>query len=179
MTRGSSTATQDPGIEENRPVTVTGDALPRFGEGTDDAVGMKAPELEGSTFEGAPLSIADDGRPKVVIFLAHWCPHCQVEVPMLMEHLPSSTLPGDVDLYSVSTGVDPGQPNYPPSAWLEREGWTIETLADDDRGSSASAFGLSSYPYFVFLDAKGRVVERFAGELTFEDFLAKVDAVAR
>jgi len=41
-------------------------------EGTDPAVGMPLPELIGQSFDGTPVSITNDGRPKVIFFLAHW-----------------------------------------------------------------------------------------------------------
>ena len=28
-------------------------------------------------FDGADVAIANDGRAKLILFLAHWCPHCQ------------------------------------------------------------------------------------------------------
>jgi hypothetical protein len=60
-------------IEQIRPVTVTGTALPLFPDaGADPAVGMAMPELEGASFDGSAVSITNDGRPKVILFLAHW-----------------------------------------------------------------------------------------------------------
>lgn len=54
-------------------VTVAGDGLPIFAEGTaDPAVGMTFPTLEGVDFDGNAVSITDDGRPKLIINLAHW-----------------------------------------------------------------------------------------------------------
>ena len=32
-------------------------------------------------FDGAPLTIAPTGKPMLVVFLAHWCPHCNAEIP--------------------------------------------------------------------------------------------------
>ena len=60
-------------IEQSRPVTVTGVQLPRYpNTGADPAVGMAMPELDGASFDGTPVTIANDGRPKVLLFLAHW-----------------------------------------------------------------------------------------------------------
>jgi hypothetical protein len=77
-------------------------------------------------------------------------------------------MPRGVDLYSVSTGVDPSQPNYPPAEWLRREGWSVPVLVDDPVGSAAEAYGLTGFPFFVFVDGDGDVVSRAAGELTIE-----------
>lgn len=34
-------------------------------------------------------------------------------------------MPRGIELISVATATDPAQANYPPSKWLENEGWTV------------------------------------------------------
>ena len=161
------------GVEETRPVTISGAALPEFPRsGADPAVGTTIPEATGQSFDGSPVAIRHDGRPKLILFVAHWCPHCRKEVPLLADYLKSHPLPAGVDLYTVSTGVVSNRPNYPPSAWLKSEGWTVKTLADSDKGQAADAFGLSAYPFFVAADAQGNVVARTSGEITTDQFAA-------
>jgi hypothetical protein len=75
-----------------------------------------------------------------------------------------------VDLYGVSTGVAEDRGNYPPGQWLRRENWPVPTLLDDAQGTAAQAYGLSSYPFFVAVDASGKVVARQSGELTMDQF---------
>ncbi|HEX2047960.1 MAG TPA: TlpA disulfide reductase family protein [Acidimicrobiales bacterium] len=123
------------------------------------------------------MEIARDGKPKLVMFLAHWCPHCQAEVPVLVDWA-SAGQPQGVDLVAVSTAVDRARPDYPPSAWLEREGWTIPTVADDADGTAAAAFGLTGYPYFVAVTGDGKVAARASGEQTVSR-LAALAAAAR
>jgi len=161
------------GVEETRPVTVTGTALPKFAPGGNDpAVGQAAPELKGQSFDGSAVEIRNDGRAKLVLFVAHWCPHCQREVPLLTDYLKSHSLPNGVDLYTVSTGVSAKSPNYPPSAWIDKVGWKAPVLADSDKQEAADAFGLSAFPYFVALDGSGKVVARTSGEISTDDFVA-------
>ena len=160
------------------PVEVTGTLPSMPTGGTDPAVGQAAPSVTGSTFDGQTVTIGQDGRAKLVMFLAHWCPHCRAEVPVITDWLASNGMPDDVDLYAVSTGVSADAPNYPPSEWLEREGWPVTTIADDADSSVAAAFGLRSYPYFVAIDADGNVVARTSGELTVEQ-LDQLLAAAR
>jgi hypothetical protein len=149
--------------------TVSGTPLPAFSDVTGDAaVGMAAPTVQGSSFEGTPVSIAADGRPKVVLFLAHWCEHCQVEVPLVQDWIDGGGLPDDVDLVSVATSIDPGFPNYPPDAWLAREGWTVPVIVDP-ANAVADAYGLSAFPFWVFVDADGKVTGRLTGELPIND----------
>ena len=166
-------------VREVRAVTATGAPLVLLGDGSDAALGQPAPKLVGARFDGSPLRIEADGRPKVLVFLAHWCPHCQREVPVLADWLDANGVPDDVDVYGVATGTSSDRPNYPPSAWLTREGFTPPTLVDDAEGTAASAFGLSAFPFFVALDTDGRVAARASGELTtaqWEALLARAAA---
>ena len=96
-------------------------------------------------------------------------------MPLLKEHLDDVPMPDDVELVTVSTSVKPGAENYPPKEWLDEEGWAAPVLADDDAGSVAQAYGLSAFPYFVVVDADGKVVARASGELSTDQF---DDAVA-
>jgi cytochrome c biogenesis protein CcmG, thiol:disulfide interchange protein DsbE len=156
-------------------VEVAGRGLPPFqSPAADPAVGQPAPEILGQGFDGRRLDIVADGAPKVVVFLAHWCPHCQAEVPRIVDWLAVAP-PRDVELVAVSTAVDRARPNYPPSAWLEREGWTVPTVADDPDGTAARAFGLTSYPFFVAVGADGAVRARISGELTVAQLEALVE----
>jgi thiol-disulfide isomerase/thioredoxin len=147
-------------------VTVSGNPLPQFTDTAGDpAVGVTLPTLEGHDQGGAPMTIGADGRPTMVMFVAHWCPHCQREVPVVQQWVDDGRLPEGVDLVSVSTAIDPNRPNYPPDAWLADEGWTAPVLVDADN-SAAQAVGLSAYPFFVAIDGNGTVVLRTTGELT-------------
>jgi cytochrome c biogenesis protein CcmG/thiol:disulfide interchange protein DsbE len=170
--RGSNDGTDAAaeGLEQTRPVEVSGSPLPEFSaRGADPAVGRPAPELRGQSFDGTPVEVTH-GRPKLLVFVAHWCRHCQREVPVIVEHLRSQPLPDSIDLVAISTGVSPDQPNYPPSTWLRRERWTAPVLADSSEGAAADAFGLASFPYFVAVDGAGKVVARTSGELGPDQF---------
>lgn len=169
---------QAAGVEETRPVSVTGEALTKYGGDHDDAEGTAAPRLEGARFDGTPLTIGADGRAKVLVFLAHWCPHCQREVPVLVDWLAANGAPDGVDLYGIAASTTPDRPNYPPSAWLAREGWTVTTLADSADSVAGQAFGLTAFPYFVALDRENHVRARTSGELTVEQWEALLEEAA-
>lgn len=164
------------GIEQVRPVVVAGEPLaPHTGSGGDPAVGAPAPEIEGARFDGTPLTIGADGRAKVLVFLAHWCPHCQREVSTLAAWLAENGMPEDVDIYGIATATTPERPNYPPSEWLDQERFAVPTLADDTEGSTARAFGLSGFPFFVAVDEDNLVVARASGELRIEQWEQLID----
>jgi thiol-disulfide isomerase/thioredoxin len=152
---------------ETAPVTIKGASLPQFESSTDDAaLGRTAPTLTGHTFDGAPITIpAADGNAKAIFFVAHWCPHCQAEIPRLAEWLRTHTLPRGLTVEIVSTRVGEAPNNYPPSAWLQREGLgNIPTLADNPDSDAYRAYGDGGLPYVVYLDKDGKVVLRTAGE---------------
>ena len=168
--RGLAVSAQTtPAGGETRPVQISGDPLPRFGGAPDPAIGRLLPELRGTDFEGHAVAIIRDPSPKLLVCLAHWCPHCQRETPLLVAWLRKGGGPTGLAVYGVASGTKPDAPNYPPSAWLRREGWPRPVLADDERSTAATALGLSGYPFFVLVDAAGRVVERRAGELSIPD----------
>ena len=176
--KGSAGTVVADGSNETAPVTIVGTALPEHNSSAtvDAAVGQVAPNLTGVDFAGKPITIANDGKPKVIMFLAHWCPHCQAEVPRIQNWLDENGTPSDVALYSVPTSTTSTRPNYPPSDWLVGKSWTVPVLVDSEQSEAASAYGLTSFPYFVVVGADGKVVERASGELTMPEFAALLDA---
>ncbi|MCB2222968.1 MAG: TlpA family protein disulfide reductase [Actinobacteria bacterium] len=166
-------------ISETQPVTITGDPLPTFPEaGADPAVGMAMPEVEGASFDGTPISITNDGRPKVILIVTHWCPHCRSEVEEYAAAFGSDGLPGDVDVYSVSTSPDPNAQYYPPSEWLGGQDWPVPVIADSAGREIALAVGLTAFPYSVFVYADGTVAARATGAIPYEAFVDAVQFLA-
>ena len=170
LSGGSDDPPTAEGTEETRPVAVSGTALPASGDTSDPAVGLTIPMVEGAGFDGTPVTISPDDGPTVLVFAAHWCPHCQAEIPLLKDHLAADPLPAGVTLVTVSTSTNADQPNYPPSAWLQEEGWTQTVLADSEEGAAAAAFGVDAFPYFVAVDDDGKVVARTSGEISTDQF---------
>ena len=173
----SSEASPGPSTPAAGPPQISGNSLPLFKSAVGDAAtGLVAPVAIGHDDADATVTIEPSGRTKLVIFAAHWCSHCQREIPVLQDWIDAGRVPSGVDLVSVSTAIDPTAPNYPPGAWFEREGWTVPVMVDPT-GSVAKAYGLNAYPYFVVLDGEGRVTARLTGEAdpaTLEALLAAV-----
>lgn len=159
-------AAVDDGLEQYQDVEVSGDVLAAFpgDDGADPAVGVMAPVVTGASFDGTPVTIGP-GQPTLVAFVAHWCPHCQAEVPRIVDWLASGDVPAGLEVVAVSTSATSTRPNFPPSAWLEDEGFDQPVLADDVVATAAQAFGLQGFPMLVLLDADGTVLWRVDGEL--------------
>ena len=155
-------------MEVAETVTITGGSLPRFGDSPDPAVGLVAPTASGVSFDGSAVTIEPSEKFTVVIFLAHWCPHCQDEVDDLGPYFAGTPLPDNVEAVAVSTGVDPSRPNYPPSAWMTPEAWPTPIIIDTADGAISSAFGLNAFPFWTILDPDGVVLARTAGSLPLE-----------
>lgn len=175
---GGPNATISPEIPANLvgeigPVEVIGDALPPLTTQdftADPAVGTAAPVLVGLGFDGATVRIdaATDG-PTMVVFLAHWCPHCNAEIPVINELRDAGRVPAGVNVVAVSTAVSPGQPNFPPSKWLDDKDWTYPAMADgvdmvNETFIASNAFGVTGFPFITLIDANGVVVARWSGE---------------
>ena len=163
-------------------VTVTGDVLVPRGDGaTDPAAGVAAPTLEGYTFSGRPMTIdpGADGRPTMLVFLAHWCPHCNREVPELLKWREQGGVPENLRIVGIPTASRNDQPNWPPSDWLEEFKWPWEVLADSEQQTAAQAYGVDGFPFAVIVDGAGNVKTRWSGELGADGIDAAVkDALA-
>jgi thiol-disulfide isomerase/thioredoxin len=120
--------------------------------------------LTGRDFDDAAVEIKHDGTPKAVVFLAHWCSHCQAEVPRVQAWLDTGGGVPGVEIMSVTTSANSAQANWPPSAWLDREGWTSPNIRDDSDSSALRAYGGNAFPYWVFLNGDGTVAHRQSGQ---------------
>lgn len=158
--------------------TVAGDPLPPYGSAAEDpAYGLVPPTVDGNNFDGEIIEIVPGGTPKAIVFLAHWCPHCQNEVPAVQAWLDAGGDTHGVEIIAVASGTSSARVNFPPSAWLEREGWTSPVILDDTDGSAARAYGLSGFPFWTFMDADGKVVYRSAGASDINALAALFEAV--
>ena len=152
---------------ETGTVEIIGDALP-----ADESVGHSAPAFKAQPNTSAEMVEIqpDDGTVRLIGFFAHWCPHCQREVPRVARWLNENDLPNGVEVVAISTSVREGTPNYPPSEWFEAENWPTQVLVDSPDKTLAAAFGLTGFPYWVLIDGEGTVIHRSSGELTEEQF---------
>jgi thiol-disulfide isomerase/thioredoxin len=164
---------------ETHKVTVEGTPLPDYdsAKSPDPGIGKTIPTLEGvSVLDGKPVTVKPTGKPQMVLFVAHWCPHCQAEVPKLVDLAKTGVFDG-VDVTAVATGTNPGYPNYPPSAWLEDVKWPFPVLADSPQFTAATTYGLSAYPYFVLVNPDGTVAARATGEVPIDQIKANLEAL--
>ena len=161
---GGSTSDVEAEDEFGSP-QVDGQLPPLTDPAADAAVGMVAPDLAGEDFGDNAVAITSDGEAKAIVFLAHWCPHCQNEVPSVQGWLDDGGGVEGVAIYSVSTSMDETRVNWPASAWLEDENWTSPVIRDDQAGTAMISFGGNAFPYWVFVNSDGTVAGRVAGAI--------------
>ena len=160
----------DEPLDGNLPegeTTISGDVLPEYAGENDIniSVGLQAPSFSGPDQNSEIISLEKNGKSKILLFLAHWCPHCQAEVPVVQEYIDTFGLPADVEVIGILTSIDRSRDNYPPHDWLVKEGWSETQIYDLDR-EIGTAYGLNAFPYWVTLDKDLKVVNRVTGELT-------------
>jgi thiol-disulfide isomerase/thioredoxin len=154
------------------PVEVIGDKLPPLETQdftADPAVGTPAPIVVGLGYDGKTVRIdAKAAGPTMVVFLAHWCSHCNAEIPVLNSLRDDDRIPDEVNVVGVSTAIRPGEPNFPPDQWLDDKDWTWAAMADgvdmeNETFIAADAFGLTGFPFTTLIDANGNVAARWSG----------------
>lgn len=147
-------------------INVDGESLPQYAGENDDnvALGLAAPTFSAPDQNSEIFQLEKNGNSKALLFLAHWCPHCQREVPVVQRFIDSNGVPPGIDVIAVATSIDRGRDNYPPQEWLQREGWSETQIYDLDR-EIGEAYGLNAFPYWVFLDKDLNVLARRTGNL--------------
>jgi thiol-disulfide isomerase/thioredoxin len=161
-------------VEQNRPVDVTGDPLPGLDTvvDADPALGQAMPVVVGAGFDGRPITVGGptDG-PTMYVFLAHWCRHCNDEIPELIDLENRDGIPQGMNVVAISTGVDETAPNYPPSDWLVDKDWPSQwpVMADSAESTSFVVNGGGGFPYLMIADADGNVLDRASGTKSADD----------
>jgi len=125
-----------------------GDVVPDF----------SAPGLSG----GGTVGWADyAGAPAVLSIWAPWCPHCQVELPVLdrvMREFP------EVGFVTVVTSVG-DQPGPAPDVYMRENDLAFPVAVDDQDGTIAAALGVQGFPTLYFVASDGTVAQYASGEV--------------
>ena len=167
------------------PVDVLGDPLtPLVSDTADPSLGQQVPVLVGLDLDGRPIRIdpAADG-PTMLVFVAHWCPHCNDEIPKLNRMRAYDQFPDGLNVVAVSTAVGPDRPNWPPIEWLREDmNWKYPAMLDgidveSERFIASDAYGVTGFPFTVLVNGDGTVADRWSGGREAEEILARVAAV--
>ncbi len=144
-------------------------SLPPFQDSTNDAAVLNAMTIANirgpEYYTGAEASFdPSDGKARVWMVWAHWCPYCQAELPELKEWYPANAARfPNVELVTVTSAIDDTRDN-PLIPYLDSEQFPFPVIVDDT-GAVAQLFGTTAFPFWAVTDAEGTVVLRVAGAL--------------
>lgn len=170
------------GLIENLPADTTLMAP----SGTLLPVGAQAPDFTLATPQGRAVSLRSfRGKTVLLEFLATWCPHCQAEAPHLLK-LYGTVAGSDVAFLSVNGDSEDAASihafsryfNLPWPALLDPGTPAGSFNEQGGIGPVSRAYGLSLFPTFYILDAKGRVAWRSDREQPDTLLLAKLRDVS-
>ncbi len=166
------------GLQQTGPIASEGTPLPPYDMSMEDpTIGQPAPVISGESFDGTEIVIgAPTDNPTMLVFLAHWCPACNEEVPVLVELEEAGRLPDGLDVVGVSTAVAADRENFPPSEWIAEQGWPWPTMADSEELDAMNTFGGNAFPFIVVVDSDGTVLARRSGVATADETVAFLDA---
>lgn len=161
----TTTVAWEPADAYGAAVTVTGSALPMLGStATDAAVGLPVPEISGTDFAGSALTIAANGKAKLIVALAHWCPYCNEEAPILIDWY-AAGVPESVEVISLHVYSNPAKANFPPADWVADIDWNLPLIADDAANTLVATLGIPAVPFWLLVAADGTVMERATGQV--------------
>lgn len=135
------------------------------------SIGEPAPAIEMTDFDGVALTLDEYlGTPVVLNFWASWCPFCIAEMPDF-ERV-SQAFGDDVAFLGVNLRDDSAQ-----AVSLADETGVTYRLASDPSGVIYGAFGGTSMPTTVFIDADGIVRDVIAGQMSEDALTSSVQAL--
>ena len=169
---------EEEGFYSETKAQIRGKYLPKLVQGYEDsALGWEAPEVKAVGLDGEEIYIGGEGPTTLIIVLAHWCPHCRNEVRELAPFLNETDSLDRVRMVTLLTSINDERPNFPPHTWLDLEKWPVPSIVDTPSSQIATAYGISSFPFFIVINDKGEIALRMPGRLGIETLSRLLDAI--
>ena len=128
-------------------------------------LGDPAPDIVGTTLDGAPFRLSDlQGQPVVLNFWGPSCVPCRDEFPLLEAKQAEFAADG-----LAIVGVLTDDPPAPAVDFIAEYGATWPTVEDADKAAK-TAYRVVGRPQTYFIDAAGVIRSIQIGELTDADF---------
>jgi thiol-disulfide isomerase/thioredoxin len=159
-------------------------ALPPFdpNQPNDAALGLQLGTVTGTEYYTAAATSIDpaDDTHRVWLVWAHWCPHCQNELPAVAEwYEENAAAYPEIELVTISTAIDPSRDN-PLEPYLEESQFPFPVLVDEAT-TIAGQIGASAFPFWMVTDGEGTVLVRIPGAIgieTVEQIFTSLDEMA-
>ena len=169
---------EEEGFYRDVKVQIRGKYLPKLVQGYEDsALGWAAPEVKAVGLDGEEIYIGGEGPTTLIMVLAHWCPHCRNEVRELAPFLNETDSLDRVRMVTLLTSINDERANFPPHTWLDLEKWPVPSIVDNPSSQIATAYGISSFPFFIVINDKGEIALRIPGRLGVETLSRLLDAI--
>jgi thiol-disulfide isomerase/thioredoxin len=141
-------------VSSSSDIKVEGDSL-----STDDPTGEMVPSFSAPGLDGKTVSW-EPGQPTVITIWAAWCPHCQVELPVLDQV--KDSYPGVQTLSIVTAqGQNPGPT---PEKFVADNDITIPVAVDDGGKKLMNAMGVTGFPTLYYINPDGTIRAKGGGE---------------
>lgn len=135
-----------------------------------------APDFTVMDGEGNPLRLSDlRGRPVVINFWATWCPPCRAELPYFDAAWAARGEEIAFMMIDLTDGARETEADV--AAFLEETGYRFPVCYDTEL-EAAMAYGVSSIPLTVLVDAEGHVLDKHLGSLSEEALNSLLDKLA-
>jgi len=157
------------GPSQEGEVTVQGAPRDTPLQAGESVPSFTAPDLFGGTVNWGDYA----GSPAVLSVWAPWCPHCQVELPVLDQVMADYP---DVGWVTIVTAVD-AQPGPTPEEYMQDEGLSFPVAVDDDDGTLSSAFGIQGFPTLYFVNSDNTVAAEYEGEVDEATLRSTIDSL--
>ena len=148
-------------------------AVTRPADTSPIAKGEPAPDIIGTTLDGAPFRLADlRGKPVIVNFWGPTCVPCRDEFPLLKSKLAEHGVDG-----LVVVGILMADPPDLARTFIAEQGATWPTVDDPD-GTIKGSYRVFFRPQSYFIDREGILRSIQAGEVREADFERQYDLIS-
>lgn len=129
-----------------------------------------APDFTMYTLDGKAVKLSDfEGKPTILNFWASWCGPCKSEMP----ELEAAYLAYGDQIHFAMVNLTDGTNDTiaAASGYIREKGYTFPVYYDTEL-AGAAAYGVSSIPLTIFINARGEMVAYHTGSMT-EDVLQR------
>ena len=137
----------------------------------DNFRGINSPVIEFKIPEENIYITYPENTPTIFLFVAHWCPFCQEEIPEVKKWIEDNDiLNKGVNVVLIVTSTDSNKVKLSTRllGFIMKVG-KYPVIYDDSTNSLADYFGVSYFPSWVFTESNGQVAFTHAGKIGLEE----------